>query len=156
MGGMQPRPSCVPNPCHPGVKCMETPQGIKCGPCPDGMEGNGTHCTDVDEVDTISSNTIYWYDTVNLTLYQSPGMLNVYVSSCFNLWHQRTTDTWVKKRPYSALTYLHNLMSTVSALVLTNVAGSPLTLLLKVLLQTVQQYTQYSPVVHIITSIVIG
>lgn len=50
MGGMQPRPSCVPNPCHPGVKCMETPQGIKCGPCPDGMEGNSTHCTDVDEV----------------------------------------------------------------------------------------------------------
>ncbi|TKS74376.1 Thrombospondin-4 Precursor [Collichthys lucidus] len=49
MGGMQPRPSCVPNPCYPGVKCMETPQGIKCGPCPEGMEGNGTHCTDVDE-----------------------------------------------------------------------------------------------------------
>uniref|UniRef100_A0AAQ6A8K8 Cartilage oligomeric matrix protein n=1 Tax=Amphiprion ocellaris TaxID=80972 RepID=A0AAQ6A8K8_AMPOC len=50
MGGMQPRSSCVPNPCHPGVKCMETPQGIKCGACPDGMEGNGTHCIDVDEV----------------------------------------------------------------------------------------------------------
>uniref|UniRef100_A0AAQ6ABJ8 Cartilage oligomeric matrix protein n=1 Tax=Amphiprion ocellaris TaxID=80972 RepID=A0AAQ6ABJ8_AMPOC len=49
MGGMQPRSSCVPNPCHPGVKCMETPQGIKCGACPDGMEGNGTHCIDVDE-----------------------------------------------------------------------------------------------------------
>uniref|UniRef100_A0A3P8S357 Si:ch211-43f4.1 n=1 Tax=Amphiprion percula TaxID=161767 RepID=A0A3P8S357_AMPPE len=47
--GMQPRSSCVPNPCHPGVKCMETPQGIKCGACPDGMEGNGTHCIDVDE-----------------------------------------------------------------------------------------------------------
>lgn len=47
---MQPRPSCVPNPCHPGVKCMETPQGIQCGPCPDGMQGNGTHCTDIDEV----------------------------------------------------------------------------------------------------------
>uniref|UniRef100_A0A8D3DDR4 Si:ch211-43f4.1 n=1 Tax=Scophthalmus maximus TaxID=52904 RepID=A0A8D3DDR4_SCOMX len=44
-----PRPSCVPNPCHPGVACMETPQGVKCGPCPEGMEGNGTHCTDVDE-----------------------------------------------------------------------------------------------------------
>uniref|UniRef100_A0A3Q3K378 Cartilage oligomeric matrix protein n=1 Tax=Monopterus albus TaxID=43700 RepID=A0A3Q3K378_MONAL len=43
------RPSCVPNPCHPGVRCMETPQGPRCGPCPDGMEGNGTHCTDVDE-----------------------------------------------------------------------------------------------------------
>ncbi|CAL8344906.1 unnamed protein product [Gadus morhua 'NCC'] len=49
MGGHQPRPSCVPNPCHPGVQCMETPQGVKCGPCPDGMVGNGTHCTDVDE-----------------------------------------------------------------------------------------------------------
>uniref|UniRef100_A0A673BH08 Cartilage oligomeric matrix protein n=1 Tax=Sphaeramia orbicularis TaxID=375764 RepID=A0A673BH08_9TELE len=49
MGGLQPRPSCVPNPCHPGVQCMETPEGVKCGPCPDGMEGNGTHCTDVDE-----------------------------------------------------------------------------------------------------------
>ncbi|XP_029285227.1 cartilage oligomeric matrix protein [Cottoperca gobio] len=49
MAGTQPRPSCVTNPCHPGVKCKETPQGVKCGPCPDGMEGNGTHCTDVDE-----------------------------------------------------------------------------------------------------------
>ncbi|KAK2835360.1 hypothetical protein Q5P01_015844 [Channa striata] len=49
MSGLHPRPSCEPNPCHPGVKCMVTPQGIKCGPCPDGMEGNGTHCTDVDE-----------------------------------------------------------------------------------------------------------
>ncbi|KAM8887845.1 cartilage oligomeric matrix protein isoform 1-T1 [Synchiropus picturatus] len=49
MGGMQPRPSCVPNPCHPGVECMETPEGIKCGACPEGMEGNGTHCTDIDE-----------------------------------------------------------------------------------------------------------
>ncbi|KAF6734329.1 Cartilage oligomeric matrix protein [Oryzias melastigma] len=48
-GGFQPRPSCVPNPCHPGVKCTETPQGIFCGPCPDGMEGNGTECTDIDE-----------------------------------------------------------------------------------------------------------
>uniref|UniRef100_A0AAQ4QQJ7 Si:ch211-43f4.1 n=1 Tax=Gasterosteus aculeatus aculeatus TaxID=481459 RepID=A0AAQ4QQJ7_GASAC len=50
MGGIQPRPSCVPNPCHPGVKCKETPQGVKCGDCPDGMEGDGAHCTDVDEV----------------------------------------------------------------------------------------------------------
>ncbi|XP_041967466.1 cartilage oligomeric matrix protein [Alosa sapidissima] len=44
-----PRASCDPNPCHPGVKCTETPNGIECGPCPDGMVGNGTHCTDVDE-----------------------------------------------------------------------------------------------------------
>ncbi|XP_031430188.1 cartilage oligomeric matrix protein [Clupea harengus] len=51
--GMQgvgpPPPSCDPNPCHPGVKCTETPNGIRCGPCPDGLVGNGTHCTDVDE-----------------------------------------------------------------------------------------------------------
>lgn len=48
MGGLQPQP-CVPNPCHPGVECRVTPEGVQCGSCPDGMEGNGTHCTDVDE-----------------------------------------------------------------------------------------------------------
>ncbi|XP_023860376.2 thrombospondin-4-like [Salvelinus sp. IW2-2015] len=49
--GMQgpPRTSCDPNLCHMGVKCIETAGGIKCGPCPEGMEGNGTHCTHVDE-----------------------------------------------------------------------------------------------------------
>lgn len=50
MGGIELRPSCVPNPCHPGVECVETPQGVQCGPCPEGMQGNGSHCTDVDEV----------------------------------------------------------------------------------------------------------
>uniref|UniRef100_A0A3Q4GN83 Si:ch211-43f4.1 n=1 Tax=Neolamprologus brichardi TaxID=32507 RepID=A0A3Q4GN83_NEOBR len=49
MGGMQPQPTCVPNSCHPGVSFVETPEGVKCGPCPHGMEGNGTHCSDVDE-----------------------------------------------------------------------------------------------------------
>uniref|UniRef100_A0A669BF95 Si:ch211-43f4.1 n=1 Tax=Oreochromis niloticus TaxID=8128 RepID=A0A669BF95_ORENI len=49
MGGVQPQPTCVPNSCHPGVSFVETPEGVKCGPCPHGMEGNGTHCTDVDE-----------------------------------------------------------------------------------------------------------
>lgn len=52
MGGIDVRPSCVPNPCHPGVECVETPQGVQCGPCPEGMQGNGSHCTDVDEVNT--------------------------------------------------------------------------------------------------------
>ncbi|XP_064187555.1 cartilage oligomeric matrix protein [Anguilla rostrata] len=42
-------PSCDPNPCHPGVKCIETAGGIKCGACPEGTVGNGTHCADVDE-----------------------------------------------------------------------------------------------------------
>lgn len=49
MGGIQPLPSCVPNPCHPGVECTATPEGVECGSCPDGTEGNGTDCTDVDE-----------------------------------------------------------------------------------------------------------
>lgn len=47
---MELRPSCVPNPCHPGVECVETPEGVQCGPCPEGTQGNGSHCTDVDEV----------------------------------------------------------------------------------------------------------
>uniref|UniRef100_A0AAR2K9S8 Cartilage oligomeric matrix protein n=1 Tax=Pygocentrus nattereri TaxID=42514 RepID=A0AAR2K9S8_PYGNA len=45
----KPKPSCTPNPCHPGVECVETDSGIKCGSCPEGMVGNGTHCTEVDE-----------------------------------------------------------------------------------------------------------
>ncbi|XP_038150976.1 cartilage oligomeric matrix protein isoform X1 [Cyprinodon tularosa] len=49
MGGVQPESSCDPNPCHPGVKCIESAEGPQCGPCPDGMQGNGTHCMDVDE-----------------------------------------------------------------------------------------------------------
>uniref|UniRef100_A0A3B3VEH6 Si:ch211-43f4.1 n=1 Tax=Poecilia latipinna TaxID=48699 RepID=A0A3B3VEH6_9TELE len=49
MGGIQPVSPCEPNPCHPGVKCSESPEGPQCGACPDGMEGNGMHCTDVDE-----------------------------------------------------------------------------------------------------------
>ncbi|KAK6468076.1 thrombospondin-4-like [Huso huso] len=44
-----PRQTCVPSPCHPGVPCMETAAGIKCAACPNGMLGNGTHCTDIDE-----------------------------------------------------------------------------------------------------------
>lgn len=50
MGGIQPVSPCEPNPCHPGVKCTESLEGTQCGPCPDGMEGDGTRCTDVDEV----------------------------------------------------------------------------------------------------------
>lgn len=50
MGGIQPVSSCDPNPCHPGVTCVVKPEGPECGPCPDGMQGNGSHCTDVDEV----------------------------------------------------------------------------------------------------------
>uniref|UniRef100_A0A8C1XHT1 Thrombospondin 3a n=1 Tax=Cyprinus carpio TaxID=7962 RepID=A0A8C1XHT1_CYPCA len=47
----QPRSRCQPNPCFNGVGCMETFDfpGYRCGPCPEGMIGNGTHCQDIDE-----------------------------------------------------------------------------------------------------------
>lgn len=46
------RSRCNPNPCFSGVDCMETYEypGYRCGPCPPGLEGNGTHCADIDEV----------------------------------------------------------------------------------------------------------
>uniref|UniRef100_A0A4W5QXH0 Thrombospondin 3a n=1 Tax=Hucho hucho TaxID=62062 RepID=A0A4W5QXH0_9TELE len=46
-----PRSPCSPNPCFKGVSCMETFDypGYRCGPCPEGMTGNGTHCQDIDE-----------------------------------------------------------------------------------------------------------
>ena len=46
------RSRCRPSPCYSGVDCMETYEhpGFRCGPCPAGMSGNGTHCADIDEV----------------------------------------------------------------------------------------------------------
>ncbi|KAM9331345.1 cartilage oligomeric matrix protein-like [Gastrophryne carolinensis] len=41
--------NCVPNPCFSGVTCTDTVSGFKCGPCPPGYTGNGTHCTDINE-----------------------------------------------------------------------------------------------------------
>lgn len=29
--------------------------GYRCGPCPPGLQGNGTHCTDVNEVGRVPS-----------------------------------------------------------------------------------------------------
>nr|XP_023657240.1 thrombospondin-3 isoform X1 [Paramormyrops kingsleyae] len=50
-GFHDPRSRCSPNPCYKGVSCMESAQfpGYRCGPCPEGMTGNGTHCQDIDE-----------------------------------------------------------------------------------------------------------
>lgn len=56
--------SCDPNPCHPGVTCTETVNGIRCGPCPQGMEGNGTHCTDIDEVELITGSQQQGFSSV--------------------------------------------------------------------------------------------
>lgn len=46
------RSHCSPNPCFRGVDCMEVYEypGYRCGPCPPGLQGNGTHCADIDEV----------------------------------------------------------------------------------------------------------
>ncbi|XP_043936136.1 thrombospondin-3 isoform X2 [Protopterus annectens] len=45
------RSRCNPNPCFKGVECVETYDfpGYRCGSCPPGFLGNGTHCTDIDE-----------------------------------------------------------------------------------------------------------
>uniref|UniRef100_A0A674JUL9 Thrombospondin 3 n=1 Tax=Terrapene triunguis TaxID=2587831 RepID=A0A674JUL9_9SAUR len=45
------RSRCSPSPCFSGVDCMETYEypGYRCGPCPPGFEGNGTHCADINE-----------------------------------------------------------------------------------------------------------
>ncbi|KAG9355250.1 hypothetical protein JZ751_000088 [Albula glossodonta] len=50
-GFHEPRSRCMPSPCYKGVPCMETFDypGYRCGPCPEGMTGNGTHCEDIDE-----------------------------------------------------------------------------------------------------------
>ncbi|XP_007897103.1 cartilage oligomeric matrix protein [Callorhinchus milii] len=40
---------CGSSPCFPGVLCTNSVDGFKCGACPEGFTGNGTHCTDVDE-----------------------------------------------------------------------------------------------------------
>uniref|UniRef100_A0A8C7S0M0 TSP C-terminal domain-containing protein n=1 Tax=Oncorhynchus mykiss TaxID=8022 RepID=A0A8C7S0M0_ONCMY len=48
---LQPHSRCEPNLCYKGVPCTETREypGYRCGACPEGMTGNGTHCQDIDE-----------------------------------------------------------------------------------------------------------
>ncbi|KAM3855759.1 cartilage oligomeric matrix protein [Vipera latastei] len=43
---------CSPNPCFPGVTCTTTLTSFRCGSCPLGYTGNGTHCTDINECTT--------------------------------------------------------------------------------------------------------
>nr|AXL14330.1 mega-thrombospondin [Nematostella vectensis] len=41
---------CLNKPCFPGVKCRNTGSGsFKCESCPDGYEGDGVTCTDINE-----------------------------------------------------------------------------------------------------------
>ncbi|XP_041464123.1 cartilage oligomeric matrix protein-like isoform X1 [Lytechinus variegatus] len=45
------RHGCSSNPCFPDVMCFDEPDGLgyRCGPCPAGYRGNGTHCYDINE-----------------------------------------------------------------------------------------------------------
>lgn len=47
---VRPLPQCAPGFCFPGVACTMTAGGARCGPCPAGFTGNGSHCTDINEV----------------------------------------------------------------------------------------------------------
>lgn len=53
---------CADNTCFPGVECVDSAAGFQCGSCPDGYKGNGSHCTDIDEVldPTMQPRTIYF------------------------------------------------------------------------------------------------
>lgn len=44
------KPRCVPGVCFREDMCIETTDGVDCGPCPDGYTGDGFSCDDVDEV----------------------------------------------------------------------------------------------------------
>lgn len=47
------KPRCVPGICFREDMCVETAEGVECGPCPDGYTGDGFNCDDVDEVRTV-------------------------------------------------------------------------------------------------------
>lgn len=44
------KPRCGPGVCFRNNMCIETADGVECGPCPDGFTGDGFNCDDVDEV----------------------------------------------------------------------------------------------------------
>ncbi|XP_076864492.1 thrombospondin-3b-like [Brachyhypopomus gauderio] len=50
-GFHEPQSRCQPSPCYKGVACVEIMEypGYRCGTCPEGLTGNGTHCQDIDE-----------------------------------------------------------------------------------------------------------
>lgn len=52
------KPKCTPGVCFRNDMCIETAQGVECGPCPDGYTGDGYSCDDVDEVRICSSGHI--------------------------------------------------------------------------------------------------
>ncbi|KAA8584439.1 hypothetical protein FQN60_008224 [Etheostoma spectabile] len=43
------KPKCAPGVCFREDMCIETAEGVECGPCPDGYTGDGFNCDDVNE-----------------------------------------------------------------------------------------------------------
>uniref|UniRef100_A0A673KHN5 Thrombospondin 4b n=1 Tax=Sinocyclocheilus rhinocerous TaxID=307959 RepID=A0A673KHN5_9TELE len=43
------KPKCTPGVCFRDDMCIETAEGVECGPCPDGYTGDGYSCDDVNE-----------------------------------------------------------------------------------------------------------
>lgn len=50
LGGTTVKQQCAPGVCFRSDMCIETEEGVECGPCPDGYTGDGYSCDDVDEV----------------------------------------------------------------------------------------------------------
>ncbi|MCI4386817.1 hypothetical protein PGIGA_G00067020 [Pangasianodon gigas] len=49
LGGTTVKQQCAPGVCFRPDMCIETEEGVECGPCPDGYTGDGYSCDDVDE-----------------------------------------------------------------------------------------------------------
>ncbi|XP_076835653.1 thrombospondin-4-B isoform X1 [Brachyhypopomus gauderio] len=49
LGGTVVKQKCTPGLCFRDNMCIETEEGVECGPCPDGYTGDGYSCDDVDE-----------------------------------------------------------------------------------------------------------
>lgn len=50
LSGTVVKQQCAPGVCFSPDMCIETAEGVECGPCPDGYTGDGYSCDDVDEV----------------------------------------------------------------------------------------------------------
>ncbi|TSK72014.1 Thrombospondin-4-B [Bagarius yarrelli] len=49
LSGTVVKQQCAPGVCFRSDMCIETENGVECGPCPDGYTGDGYSCDDVDE-----------------------------------------------------------------------------------------------------------